>query len=110
MRVLVCGGRDYADEHAVLVALSGLPPGTVVVHGAARGADNLAERAAGSLGLVTEPHPADWERLGRRAGPVGNAEMLATGVDLVIAFPGGRGTADMVARARRAGVPVRLVG
>ena len=40
-----------------------------------------------------------------------NARMLAEGKpDLVVAFPGGRGTADMVAQARKAGVRVVLAG
>jgi len=35
--------------------------------------------------------------------------MADAGADLCIAFPGGRGTADMVRRARAAGIPVRSV-
>jgi hypothetical protein len=30
--------------------------------------------------------------------------------DLVLAFPGGRGTRNMVGQAKRAGVPVEIVG
>lgn len=50
---------------------------------------------------------ADWEQCGRQAGPLRNARMLAEGrPDAVIAFPGGKGTADMVRKARAAGLPV----
>ncbi len=110
MRVIVCGGRDYADKEAITAELSLLSPGTVVVHGGARGADAIAGEVAKALGLPVEAHPADWQRWGRGAGPRRNAEMLALGADLVLAFPGGRGTEDMVRRARAVGVPVRMAG
>jgi hypothetical protein len=52
---------------------------------------------------------AQWKKHGRAAGPIRNQRMLDKGKpDLVVAFPGGRGTADMIRRAERAGVPVRI--
>jgi len=54
---------------------------------------------------------ANWAGLGRKAGPIRNQEMLDQGrPNMVVAFPGGRGTADMVRRARGAGVEVIEVG
>ena len=48
----------------------------------------------------------DWA-LGRKAGPIRNQRMLDDGKpDLVIAFSGGKGTAGMMAIARRAGVKI----
>ncbi|MEM9912925.1 MAG: hypothetical protein AAF922_19365 [Pseudomonadota bacterium] len=45
--------------------------------------------------------------MGRAAGPIRNKEMLDEGCpDLVVAFPGGRGTANMVKQAQAAGVEV----
>jgi hypothetical protein len=53
---------------------------------------------------------AQWKKHGRAAGPIRNQRMLDEGKpDLVVAFPGGRGTADMIRRAERAGVPVQQV-
>jgi hypothetical protein len=49
---------------------------------------------------------ADWKTHGRKAGPLRNARMLEWKPDAVIAFPGGKGTANMVALAKAAGVPV----
>jgi aspartokinase-like uncharacterized kinase len=106
VRVIVCGGRDYADRRRVVEVLAGLPEDTVVVHGAARGADRIAGEVATSLGLRVEAHPANWRCHGKAAGPLRNRAMLAAGVDLVVAFPGGSGSADMVRRARRAGIHV----
>lgn len=111
-RVLVCGGRNYNDEEAMLKALGDkLRFDDVVVHGGARGADALAGDLAGRiLGCEVEVHPADWHKYGRSAGPIRNQEMLDTGIDLVLAFSGGRGTADMVSRAERARVMVVQYG
>lgn len=80
---------------------------TTIIHGAARGADTLGELWGLKHGKNLEPYPADWGRFGLSAGPRRNQEMLTKGKpDLVVAFPGGKGTADMVRRSRRAGVRV----
>jgi len=116
MRVLVCGGRDYASAsmsqrdhvHMSLTDLHGkLGPFTVVIHGCATGADQEGRAWAQMMGVKEAPFRADWHTHGRAAGPVRNQRMLTEGKpDLVVAFPGGRGTADMVRRARAAGVEV----
>jgi predicted Rossmann-fold nucleotide-binding protein len=111
MRVLVCGGRDYSDESAVWGALDALRQRygrLTVIQGGATGADELARRWAviqASTHLINEP--ADWKKHGKAAGPIRNQRMLDEHrPDLVLAFPGGRGTADMVRRAKSAGVNV----
>lgn len=106
MRVGVTGGRDYADRRTVARVLEALRPDVVLVHGAATGADSLCAEWWSSDGRVTEPHPADWTKYGRAAGAIRNQVMVDSGLDVLIAFPGGRGTADMVRRASRAGVKV----
>jgi hypothetical protein len=110
-RVLVCGGREFADKGRVFTVLDYYREAsegfTVVIHGAARGADSLAGEWAAARGISVEEYPANWERDGRAAGPIRNAQMLREGKPtVVVAFPGGRGTADMIAQAKRAGVPV----
>jgi hypothetical protein len=109
-RILVCGGREFADKGRVFTVLDYYRETSggfmVVIHGAARGADSLAGEWATTRGIPVEAYPANWERDGRRAGPIRNAQMLREGKPtVVIAFPGGRGTADMIAQAKRAGVP-----
>lgn len=110
IRVLVCGGRDFDDELLVLTVLLTLHNDHgifCVIHGAARGADTLAGRVARELGIEVYEYPADWNAHGRRAGPIRNEKMLREGKpDLVVAFPGGIGTADMVNRAWKAGIKV----
>ncbi len=106
MRLLVCGGRTYDDAKAVYRSLDTLNP-DVVIHGGANGADTLADNWAEDNGKEIEVFEADWDRHGRAAGPIRNQAMLDEGrPDAVLAFPGGPGTEDMIARAKRAGLHV----
>ncbi|WP_420839395.1 DUF2493 domain-containing protein [Bradyrhizobium oropedii] len=109
-RVLVCGGRDYSDReqlYRVLDAAHLANPVVLLVHGGASGADDLAGRWARHVGVSWKAYPAEWKSEGRSAGPRRNQRMLdETKPHLVIAFPGGRGTADMISKAELAGVPV----
>lgn len=114
-RVLVCGGRDYSDRRAVYQVLSAThstDPIALLIAGGANGADALAVDWARSERVETQVFNADWENDGRAAGPRRNQRMLERGrPDVVIAFPGGKGTADMIRRAEMAGVPVvRITG
>lgn len=107
---LVCGGRDFSDESLFESAMGdlmlrfGCP--AKIVHGAAKGADTMAGDLAKRLSVEEIACPADWQKHGRAAGPIRNREMLSHKPDLVIAFPGGRGTAKMIKQARDAGIDV----
>lgn len=111
--VLVCGGRDYLYRRRVCAALDALharSPVSVLVQGGAPGADSLARWWALHAGVCCITVQADWATHGPAAGPIRNQRMLdECRPALVVAFPGGRGTADMVRRARAAGVPVQEV-
>jgi hypothetical protein len=106
MKVIVCGGRNYSNFHHVRRTLSRLRPHEIIV-GSERGADGLAIVWSKLFGIPYRVYEADWKNFGRAAGPIRNSQMLAAErPDKVIAFPGGDGTADMVAKARKAGVEV----
>lgn len=109
MRVLVCGGRNFTDYKRVCQVLDGLSTVYLIIHGGARGADSLAGRYAEERGIPVECYPARWKEEGKAAGVLRNQRMLAAEPDIVIAFPGGKGTADMVRRAHKAGVFVHGV-
>lgn len=110
MRLLVCGGRDFCDAVLVFAALDCVHEKrsvSLLIHGAAKGADSLADQWANERGIQVLRFPADWNKEGRAAGPIRNQKMLQVGKpDGVVAFPGGRGTADMIAQATKAGLKV----
>jgi hypothetical protein len=110
MRVLVCGGRYYDNVHAVYHELIGLhwrTPIAVIIHGGVSGAGAIAEAWARRSRVAVVRYPPNWECLGKKAEKVRNDFMLADSrPDVVIAFPGGRNTADLVTKASAAGLPV----
>lgn len=126
MKLLVCGGRNYTNPAMVYRTLDDLHrrrPVTEFIQGGANGADKLAKQWA-----MTKPEIMRWEckaawtdlshadaiiktrhdgtQYDAMAGHRRNARMLEWKPDLVVAFPGGDGTADMVKQARAAGVEV----
>ena len=115
-KILVTGDREWDDVPRVVEALSVYAPGTVLVHGACRGADNVCAAVAETLGFIVRGYPADWTRYPRAAGPIRNQQMLdmehwTNGpIDVCLAFHNhiedSKGTADMVHRAGKAHVPV----
>jgi hypothetical protein len=127
-RILVCGGRDFdnwgllrdtlydiTDERNWVtekdIAFNYLPD-VVIIHGGAKGADDLADQWAAVNWTGLEIYPADWDKYGKKAGPIRNQQMLDEGKpDLVIAFPTpkSRGTWDMVRRAQKANIETIIV-
>lgn len=119
-RVLVTGGRDFRDRQAVYGALDAehrAQPITLVIHGACKnrnghicGADGLAQEWAISREVPYLGVPAKWALHKLAGGPIRNGDMLRDWKPhRVFAFPGGRGTADMVEQARLAKVPTTEV-
>lgn len=112
IKVLVCGGRDYTDALTVGSWLGGIHKQrgiSLIIEGGARGADQLGRLFAEYANIPCDTYPADWEGLGKKAGPIRNQQMLDEGKpDLVLAFPSpnSRGTYDMIKRAKKAGVEV----
>lgn len=123
MRVLVCGGRDYDDWPYLNYVLTNkfykfketsdnfghwyFDEDLVIISGCANGADLMAIKWANANDVRVDPYPVDWSMYGKRAGYIRNKQMLTEGKpDLVIAFPGGKGTAMMCRIAKEAGVPV----
>lgn len=127
MRILVCGGRDFDDYPLLNSTLNDicdefnlwftpdkymncLPKIECLIHGGAKGADMWADYWAVHNWVPILEFKANWDLHGKSAGPIRNKQMLDEGKpDLVIAFPGGRGTANMIQQARKAGVKVREI-
>jgi len=115
MRVLVCGGRAYTDRDALYAELDRLHAEyvfTTIIAGGAGGVDALTLEWAQANGIATQAFRAEWGTFSRtgRAGPPRIARILAESrPDIVVAFPGGRDTANMVKQAKVAGVWVVTV-
>lgn len=119
MNVLVCGGRNYSDRTRAYAELDRVcfadgNKDVMLIIGGANGADKLAADwffARLSMNrdylMHVQTFPADWKKYGKAAGPIRNQQMIDEAKpELVVAFPGGRGTEDMVRRARAAAIPV----
>lgn len=131
MRILITGSRNWNDVDVIVRALRDATSDVehmsdvMVVHGAARGADQLAGRIAEQHGMLVEEHPANWDSCGPdcnrshmryrdgkaycpRSGYVRNAEMVALGADICLAFSRNqsKGTDMCIKLADAAGIPV----
>lgn len=112
MIILVCGGRDFLNSgllNSTLNKLHAETPISVLIEGDADGADRMAGAWAIKHGVQVAKCPANWAKYGRKAGPLRNAMMLKLKPDLVLAFPGGKGTANMVTQAQIAGIKTHEV-
>jgi len=124
--VICCGDRNWNDTNQITKAMSGLrdvwpelhPSCIHIVHGAARGADELCGEIAQIFGYTVHEFPAQW-RIGKGAGPIRNQAMLTFVIDhdpspqFIMAFHDNigesKGTRDMIRRARKAGLDVALI-
>lgn len=109
MRLLVSGGREFDDVDFIVNHLNRLHNSRSVselIHGTARGVDTICGYWAEEMGIPVTPMPAAWRdesgNYDPRAGHKRNQQMLdECRPDALMAFPGGTGTADMVARAEK---------
>ena len=111
MKVLVCGGRGYFDRRKIFDTLDKINaefPIDCIVQGEATGADTIGKAWAVLRRIEHRDYPADWVEHGRfYAGRIRNKQMLdEESPDLVVAFEGDNGTANMVMQATQAGVNV----
>jgi hypothetical protein len=112
--IVVTGGHKYKDRQAVfdrldlVLSVYGVAPSQVLLYeGGAKGADRFAREWAQARGVRFKTVEAKWE-LGIYAGTLRNTEMLARAAvpNIVVQFPGGSGTADCVAKAKKLGYHV----
>lgn len=110
IRAIVSGGRNFDDYNHLQEVLDRIhkhTPIDTIISGRARGADSLGEKWAKENNVNILPYPADWNAHGKVAGHLRNQRMIDEGKpDLLIAFPGGKGTSDMVERAKKANIKI----
>jgi len=108
MRVIVAGGRWLCPTEPLIVKcmeVLGRIGATCILCGDCNGGDMIGLEAGKRMNITIEHYPADWDKLGRAAGPIRNQQMVDV-ADALVAFPGGIGTADVSARARAKKIPV----
>ena len=81
-----------------------------VVSGGASGADSLAEQYTNTHITTLIKFPAEWNKYGKSAGFIRN-QQIVDNCDMVLAFWDGesRGTADTIAKAKKAKKPTFIV-
>jgi hypothetical protein len=113
MKAVVAGGRFFDDEEMLFDVMDSLKKRfdiKSICHGAASGADTLAGKWAKLRGVPVKEFPAQWAKFGRSAGPRRNLQMLKEfNPDILVAFPGGTGTKDMIEKARAAKIQIVLI-
>lgn len=110
-RILICGGRDFNDiqlfNETMVKARPYFAKEFCIINGFARGADMMAHFWAFNYGCPSICVPANWNYYDKSAGAIRNQWMLDWCIpDVVIAFKGGNGTADMINRAKKANIDV----
>lgn len=126
MKIAITGGRDHspsAVEMAAFETLWAKLGGTSLFHGNCPdpvdrlingtwtkffSVDQQLRRWAEDRGTTVHPFEPNWKAHGRAAGPIRNGEMVRE-ADALIAFKGGRGTADCARQARARGIPVYVI-
>lgn len=93
LRILITGSRVWSDKDRMYWILFELHKklvnnhrDSILIHGGAKGADLMAKDIWEAFGRPTEQHLADWDKFGKGAGFVRNAEMVKAGAHLCVAF------------------------
>ena len=114
-KILVTGGRDFNNRMEVNSVLCEYrakygSKNLIIIEGAAKGADKLAHLFVIANNIENWRFPADWKKYPKSAGPIRNKQMLDEGQpNLVIAFPGGAGTQNMIQQSEARGIEVRKI-
>lgn len=107
MKVVIAGSRGITDYEQVLLAITNSDFHiTEVVSGRARGVDTLGECYAEEYALTCSYFPANWNKHGKRAGHIRNAEIARYADAAVIVWDGeSTGSANMIENMKRLNKP-----
>lgn len=109
-RVGIVGSRHFPSREVVRSFIKSMPQDIVIVSGGAEGVDAWSVEIGNELGMETIVLQADWQRHGRKAGPMRNAEIVKNVAEVVAFWDGrSRGTLNTIVQATNSGVPVRVI-
>lgn len=112
MRLIIFGSRTWSDAGTIRKDLEqAYDLGyRTLVHGACpSGADYIAHLDGQYYGFKIERYPADWNGLGKAAGPIRNELIVRLGAALAIGYRmqgESRGTDDMARRCEEYEIPL----
>jgi len=95
--------KEIVDNY---LEFQGIRP-ELIVSGGAPGIDSLAEQYAQNKDIPIKIYPADWDKYGRRAGPIRNTQIVDACTHL-LALPDSKsiGTLDTIKKAELKGIRV----
>lgn len=111
MKLAIVGCRHYNDYHRFCSELAAYDMKNVeIVSGGCTGVDKLAEKYAHEKRIPVTIFHANWNKFGRRAGPIRNKKLVEYS-DAVIAFWDGKstGTKNTINIAKKEGKPIVIV-
>jgi hypothetical protein len=115
MKIIIAGTRNFNDKHLLFCQMDWLVTKLTlqyfsVVSGTAEGADKLGEEWAEERNVACERFPPDWNKHGKAAGPIRNAQM-ADVADICVVFWDGKskGTKNMIETALSKGLMVKVI-
>lgn len=113
-KVIIAGGRDLPNNPQqeeevtdwINAALDKFPPDTVLC-GDAPGIDTLGARLASAKSIPVAHFPADWNKLGKAAGPIRNKQMVDIADELWVIWDGqSPGSKNVIDLALQKGIRV----
>lgn len=117
VRVIVAGGRDFDDYSLMQDSLGAILSNRkysfnsfVIVSGGADGADFLGERYAKQLGFKLDKYPADWNKYGKKAGPIRNEQMVKVAQIAIVYWDGeSKGSKNLIDNALKHGLELHVI-
>ncbi|WP_248805026.1 DUF2493 domain-containing protein [Pseudomonas sp. MWU13-2100] len=113
MRVLICAGRYYLNAAMCRKALEAYHQTrriSVLIHGGNQFLGSEVEDWARENGTHLVRYPSNWQLYGKQAERRRNQFMLTDSEpELVIAFPGGHDTEELLAQAKAMNIEIRSI-
>ncbi len=111
MKLAIIGSRTFEDYSFLTETLEPYKSKiTLVISGAAKGADSLGEKWANQNNIPTLIFPADWDKHGKRAGFIRNEDIIKN-CECCIAFWDGKskGTSHSILLCEKYNKPYKII-
>jgi hypothetical protein len=111
MKLAIIGSRTFNNYKLLQETLEQYKPEiTLIISGAAKGADLLGEKWALENNIQTLIFPANWNKYGKRAGYIRNEDIIKN-CDYCIAFWDGesKGTKHSISLCKKYNIPYQII-